>query len=274
MEIERNRMNNIITRRSTRTYTGDKLTTQQKGIILEYIGKDENLIGVNGNKIRIEFIEMGGNVHGKIGTYGFIKNAPAFLVVICENNQDNMLDCGYVFEKMVLYLEGLGLGTCWMAGTFNRKQLKIENLSKNEHISIVSPVGVASKKNSLQENLIRKGAKSDMRMDFDELFFLGDFNTKIVDKDVRYILELVRLAPSASNKQPWRVMMDDRQAMHFYIERTPNYGRNKLGIDVQWLDIGICLSHYEIASGKIKFFNEKPDVNMISKYSEYVISVK
>lgn len=264
----------IKTRKSTRTFTGEKLTAKQKLSISNYIGGEGNLIGIKGSLIRIELIEIGGSFQGKIGTYGFIKNAPAFLVMICEKTPRGALDCGYVFERMVLYLEGLGLGTCWMAGTFNRKQLKIENLVENQHIAIVSPVGVGARKRSIQEGLVRKAAKSDKRKDFDDLFFYNDFNTSIKDEATIEILNLVRLAPSASNKQPWRVLMDSDGVAHFYIERTPNYVGNQLGIDVQWLDIGICLSHYEIASGKGKFYEGEPDIPKLSQYSEYVISVK
>ena len=63
-------------------------------------------------------------------------------------------------------------------------------------------------------------------------------------------LDMLRLAPSASNKQPWRVVRDGDR-WHFYCQRTPGYGRGgpvfsvlKLA-DLQRLDVGIAMCHFE-----------------------------
>jgi nitroreductase len=55
-------------------------------------------------------------------------------------------------------------------------------------------------------------------------------------------LEAVRLAPSAVNKQPWRVVIR-KNAAHFYVKHdkgylTPDY-------DLQKIDLGIGMYHFE-----------------------------
>jgi len=267
---------NIVKRKSIRTYTCENLKEDHKNKIVEYISNHKNLIGINNNKITIKLRESDGTIGGKIGTYGMINNAPAYLVLICKNDKDNMLDCGYVFEKMVLFLQELGLGTCWLAGTFNRKQLMIEeDFDSDYFIPIISPVGYAVDKMPMKEKIVRIIPKSDKRKEFDSLFFYKDFHTKISNEKLRRTLEMVRLAPSASNKQPWRVVMDEDDCAHFYIKRNPSYlGTNSLGFDVQWLDIGIALSHYEIASNKSEFYYTQPNINIPFEHMEYVISVK
>ena len=269
-------MDSIINRRSIRTYTGEKLKKEHKEKILEYIDYEKNLIGINGNKMIIRLREADGTIGGKIGTYGMIKNAPAYLVVICKNDRANMLDCGYVFEKMVLFLQELGIGTCWLAGTFNRKELISEEDLDNEYfIPIISPVGYGKEEISVKDKIARKIANSDKRKEFDSLFFFKDFNTKIEDNNLKQVLEMVRLAPSASNKQPWRVVVDENECTHFYVKRNPSYlGVNGLSFDVQWLDIGIALSHFEIASKRSKFYYDKPNINIPFEHTEYVISVR
>jgi len=265
-------MDAIKTRKSVRTYTGEKLRSEDISKINEYISNNKNLIGINGNVINIELKEVSNHSSGKIGTYGFIKNAPAFLIAICENSQSAMLDVGYVVEKLILFLEQNGLGTCWLGGTFNRNQLDISGTySDKAYIPIISPVGYQSEKKSVTEKLVRKNSKGDFRYDFDTMFFAGNFNTRIQDENIKEALNLVRLAPSASNKQPWRVLMTDDGTAHFYVARTPNYVGQKLGYDIQWLDIGIALAHYEIAVGKNAFVHSKP--NITTSY-EYVMSVK
>ena len=263
------------TRKSIRTYTGEKISAIDKEKIINYINNDENLVGINGNKIKIQLMETGENISGKIGTYGIIKNAPAFLVVTCKKNRDIMLDCGYVFERFLLYLEQNGLGTCWLGGTFNRKKLsKNIKLSPGEIIPIISPVGYSNKKRSLSDKIIRTLAKGDSRINFDELFFYEDFNHNIKDPDIRDTLEMVRLAPSASNKQPWRVLIDAKGDAHFFIKRAPNYSGEKLGYDIQWLDIGISIAHYEIAFGCREFIVNTSKINHVPDFLEYVITAK
>lgn len=263
------------TRKSIRTYTGEKISAIDREKIINYLNNDENLVGINGNKIKIQLIEISENISGRIGTYGVIKNAPAFLVVTCKNNRDIMLDCGYVFERILLYLEQNGLGTCWLGGTFNRKKLsKNIKLSSGEIIPIISPVGYSNKKRSLIDKMFRTFAKSDLRKNFDELFFNENFNHNIKDPDIRDNLEMVRLAPSASNKQPWRVLIDVNGDAHFFIKRAPNYSGEKLGYDIQWLDIGISIAHYEIAFGCREFIVNASKIDSVPDSLEYVITAK
>lgn len=263
------------TRKSIRTYTGEKISAINREKIINYLNNDENLVGINGNKIKIQLIEISENISGRIGTYGVIKNAPAFLVVTCKNNRDIMLDCGYVFERLFLYLEQNGLGTCWLGGTFNRKKLsKNIKLSSGEIIPIISPVGYSNKKRSLIDKMLRTFAKSNLRKNFDELFFNENFNHNIKDPDIRDTLEMVRLAPSASNKQPWRVLIDVNSDAHFFIKRTPNYSGEILGYDIQWLDIGISIAHYEIAFGCREFTVNASKIDSVPDSLEYVITVK
>lgn len=264
----------IKTRKSIRTYTGGKLSASDRNQILDYINHAENRFGFHGNQIKIQLIEGDEMISDKIGTYGIIKNAPAFLVVSCKNSRDVLFDCGYVVERMVLYLEQNGLGTCWLGGTFHRAKL-VEKITllPDEIIPIILPVGYGEKKRSLSDKMIRSLAKGDSRLAFDELFFSENFMQKINDPDLRGILELVRLAPSASNKQPWRILMDANGDAHFYLKRTSKYA-GAIGYDIQWLDMGISAAHYEIACGSNEFFVQTSKAGKEFDSLEYVISVK
>ena len=264
----------ILTRKSIRTYTGEELSAPDKDKILNYINNEENLIGIHGNKIKIQLIEVAGKMSSKIGTYGIIKNAPAFLVVICKNNQDSLFDCGYVFERLILYLEQNGLGSCWLGGTFNRaKVVEKISLSQDEIISAISPVGYSEKKRAIGDKLIRSLAKGDSRLDVNKLFHCELFNRELTNREWKEKLEMVRLAPSASNKQPWRILMDESGDAHFYLERTPKYSES-LSYDIQWLDMGISASHYEIACEGCEFFVDTSKSVDGDHDLEYVITAR
>jgi len=263
----------IATRRSERSYDGKPLTAEDEKKLLAYIEEDENLTGIMGSKIKIHLVKSFENGSGRIGTYGVVKNASAFLIAVCTDSRDAMIDLGYVFEKLVLYLESIGISTCWLGGTFKSGDAKVP-LGEGEFIPIVSPVGYSSKRKTIIDRTFRKFAKSDQRLDFDQLFFYRDFEHSLPRGSMRKDLECVRLAPSASNKQPWRVVATEEGEAHFYIERTPNYGKGRLGYDIQMVDMGIALSHYEICRGRAEFFEEEPEIPNLNENISYVISVK
>ena len=84
---------------------------------------------------------------------------------------------------------------------------------------------------------------SKNRKPFDELFFYGDFNTPVpTDNRFREALEMLRLAPSSTNSQPWRALVDGNR-VHFYY--AP---KSKASV----LDTGIGLCHFYETE---KFYN-------------------
>lgn len=262
----------IRNRRSVRNYTGEEIKSDDFKNIYEYINNKDNMIGINGNEIKVHIVKTVGDDSSRIGTYGVIKNAPNYIVVACENTKEAMVDCGYVIEKLVLFLESMDIGSCWLGGTYKKSQVKVD-VEENEMIPIILPMGYKLSKKTFVESAIRTLAKSNSRIDFDLLFFKDNFNGKIDDVETREVLESVRLAPSASNKQPWRVVMDESGTAHFYLERTPNYIGGKLEYDIQMIDIGIAISHYEAERNNVTYESNDPDIDMLSDYTEYVMSV-
>ena len=156
---------------------------------------------------------------------------------------------GYTFEKVVLFAESLGVGTTWIAGTMNRDAFeKAMEVAEGEIMPCVSPLGYPAKKMSLRESVMRKGVKADKRFEFGELFFDGSFDKPLTREGAGKlveVLEAVRLAPSAVNKQPWRVVLCGEKA-HFYEKQSRGYDNG--GWDIQKIDMGIALCHFELAA--------------------------
>ena len=159
---------------------------------------------------------------------------------------------GYAFEKILLYAWTLGVGSTMIAGTMDRPAFeRAVHLMEGVVMPCVSPLGYAAGKMSLRETLMRKGIAADTRKDFGELFFDGDFGTSLTPERAGAAapaLEAVRLAPSAVNRQPWRVVLRDGTA-HFYEKRAKGYvGAD--GWDVQRIDMGIALAHFETGAAE------------------------
>ena len=157
---------------------------------------------------------------------------------------------GFAFEKLVLYAESLDIGTTWIAGTMDRPAFeKAVALEAGEVMPCVSPLGYPAKKMSLRETMMRKGVRADSRKPFAELFFDGSF-ARPLPESTPYgeALEMVRWAPSAVNKQPWRVVVDGSRA-HFYEKKSKGYA-DASGWDLQKVDMGIAMCHFACCAGE------------------------
>ena len=230
-------------RRSVRTFDGKGLSPEDAQKILNFAEKVENPYD-----IPISWKILDAKAHGLsspviVGTdvwiAGKLRRAPHAEEAF-----------GYAFEKTVLFAETIGAGTTWIAGTMNRDAFeKAMILGEGEVMPCVSPLGYPAKKMSLREVMMRKGVKADWRIPFEELFFDGSFGAPLAKSGAGRLaeaLEAVRLAPSAVNKQPWRaVISGDR--VHFYEQRTKGYVSDD-GWDLQLIDMGIALSHFELAA--------------------------
>ncbi len=231
-------------RRSVRTYLKKSLSAEDQLKIESLLEEVKEMKGPFGHSIDLKFFNkplVGENENVKIGTYGFVKNAQTFISGSVENTFEGLVDFGYLFEYMILRLTKENLGTVWLGGTFNRKDFNYL-LNENEIIPAITPVGYIHPNMSIQENVMRSAIKANQRIPFETLFFNKSIETPL-DPNHPYsdILELVRLSPSASNKQPWRVIVDGN-VLHFYLKKTPKYAES-LSFDIQVVDLGIAIQH-------------------------------
>ena len=226
-------------RRSVRTYTGEPLSNKYIAQITQYLNQLKAPFGV---KARIEMIHTRASENPvKLGTYGLIKGACDFLTLIYEDVPFAECAAAYMFEQAILYCTHLDLGTCWLAG-FSRSDAKKQIQPRpNEKIRIVSPVGYISDKKSFFEKHIVRGDKNHAsRKPFETLFFENDFNHPLTEQAAgRFCtpLQMVRLAPSANNKQEWRIVLQDK-VLHIYKKPYPAFDS---------IDMGIALCHLELS---------------------------
>ncbi len=215
--------------------------------------------GPLGNPVRYALLDLDEEDRREarqFGTYGFIRGARVYILCAIEDRPGAREDLGHCMERVILGATGLGLGTCWMGGTFKRGRFaRRMGLSEGEFLPVISPVGHPRKKRTLVERAIRVGAGSDRRKPFEQLFFIGEAMRPAAPADAGDLgpcLEAVRLGPSASNKQPWRVVLeDDARAAHFFLRRTRGYERMFGGINLQNIDIGIAMCHHELAAQEL-----------------------
>jgi hypothetical protein len=144
-------------------------------------------------------------------------------------------------------------------------------------------VGYIAKKPRRIESLFRSGGETDRRLPWEQMFFEGRFGAPLAEEfagEYARPLEMVRLAPSASNRQPWRILKEGNR-WHFYLQRTPGYRERMLVklftvADLQRIDMGIALSHFELMVRDLNLGGNwevsKPDIEIPNENTEYTIS--
>lgn len=247
-------------RHSCRTYQ-DRPLDPADLIALENFSSNIK-VGPLGNPVRYHFLAAAKNdIKGLkgLGTYGFIKDPAAFVIGVIRERPGALEDFGYLMEMLVLKAADLEIGTCWLGGTFTKRGFaKRAGLDDNESIPAVISLGYPADHRAFLDRVTRVYAGADRRKPWEELFFENFWDVPLTkDRAGDYLepLILLRLAPSASNKQPWRILKSD-QLWHFYLKRTPNYPSPVfdllLGLaDLQRIDMGIAMAHFEFGLKEI-----------------------
>jgi nitroreductase len=218
-----------------------------------------------------------------LGTYGMIRGAPGFIVGAVKPAWKDMEDYGYALERAILVATDLGLGTCWLGGTFTRSAFaRAIGAAPGETVPAVAAVGHHTDRRGAVEEVVRWGAKSARRNLWGEMFFAGSFASPLAPGEagpIETALEMTRLAPSASNKQPWRVVVEPGSATaHFFVQRDPAYSRT-LAVaslaDLQRIDLGIAMCHFELTARATggpggAWAADAPQVGPLPELTEYV----
>ncbi|HQE93322.1 MAG TPA: nitroreductase family protein [Anaerolineae bacterium] len=218
-----------------------------------------------------------------LSTYGFIKGATGFILGATPEGRMNLEDFGYVMEHVVLYATSLGLGTCWIGGTFAKSRFAARlELRDNESLPAVIALGYCAAQRRLPEAAIRRQANADRRLPWERLFFDDVFGVPL-NRDAAgpfaTALDGVRMGPSASNKQPWRIVKAGEK-WHFYVQRTPGYARrNRFLLDIadmQRIDMGIAMGHFALIAEELgqrgQWVIREPAIQKPDPLTEYVVT--
>jgi len=275
---------------SCRTYTAQPIIAETQERLRDLMAS----LGVSpfGTPLRFELVaatkEDRAALKG-LGTYGFIRGATGFIVGAAGHGAKDLEDYGYAMESLILAATDLDLGTCWLGGTFTRSSFarKIQ-ASSDEHMPAVTAIGYVADPERARKGLLRRVTKAASRLPWERLFFDQRFGAPLARDcagEFAQVLDLVRLAPSGSNKQPWRIVKDG-ETWHFYLERTPGYGgglatkflgrKGAAFPDIQRMDLGIAICHFDLASREMdvtgKWVVKEPSLVGRSALTEYVAS--
>lgn len=233
----------IHTRKSVRQYQ-QQLNSQLTGQVMHCLQSPSLL---NENQLRLRLLpgeEVHPHLSGFIGSYGKIR-APLYIAAICDGKHQSLLNLGFAVERIVLELTAMGLGTCWIGGFFDKNQLS-EELELTGADTVHALIALGQTASQTWNRALKAAAGMSRRLPVERLlpknFPLDSWLHS--NPGWEHILSALRRAPSAVNRQPWR-LYPDNNVIHVYSARPKL--KNLTGRFTP-IDIGIALCHLRLAA--------------------------
>jgi nitroreductase len=179
---------------------------------------------------------------GIVGSYGGVANARAYIALVVDPaNKHAQERAGYLGEAFVLQATRLGLGTCWIGGSFDpAKAGQAVGVSAGERVVAVVPVGYPLETQLMREKIIKAAAGSHRRKETKDL--VAGVPEEKWTKWAANAVEAARLAPSAVNRQPWRFEVDAKGITVSFSGAEMEHNISKR------LDCGIAMLHVEVGA--------------------------
>jgi nitroreductase len=211
-------------------------------------------------KVRFHLIKEGKLVAEQMtfftGGRWLFGSAPHFIIATSQEKPLFMMNMGFRMEQVILFATGLGLGTCWIGGLFIEKRIgDFLGLDKTERVIALTPLGYpdTSFYGRTIHSIVHLGAPdSRRRKPLEQIVFGPQWGMPLETQDsgLLEVLECTRLAPSWTNTQPWRFLVDKDEI----IAVADASGRNlsvRDGKHYYRLDVGIAMAHFFLAAKEL-----------------------
>lgn len=168
-----------------------------------------------------------------------MKEAPHYIAVFSEAKEGYLTSIGFMLQRADLFFSANGIGCCWQAIPVPTKELL--NSSTLEFV-----IFMAFGKPKDPELLHRGDVSEFKRKPLSEI-------TDI--KGANELLEVARIAPSATNSQPW-FFTGNEDIIHAYSVK-PGFLKRFMVKKYVPIDVGIAMCHLQIAA---EHFGKKTEV--------------
>lgn len=204
----------ILARHAVRNYTDRKIEKDKADLI------NEKILELNeAGGLHLQFIEDAGNTYNRLlNRVMGLGSAPSVIACVGENSEDLEERIGYYGEQLVLYLQKLGLNTCW-TGTFNKKNTAAE-IGENERFVISIAVGYGRDQGKPHKSKTAEQV-TEGRTNRPDWFHSG--------------VEMALLAPTAINQQKFMIRLNDDDTVDI-IDKGGPFSK---------VDLGIVKYHFE-----------------------------
>ena len=232
---------------STRSYTGHQVEPSLVEQLLKAVAAADHVTPVPPRVEVISGVDLARRVLTfVIGSYGLVQNAPHLLAGVLPTESDAArVDLGYVLEQVVLEATRLGLGTCWVTGSYDARNAgDTVGLATGEVAAAVCTLGYPSETRlgRFHSQTIRRFAGGWRRKPLAEIVcserWGGSWRRESADPALVSMLEHARIAPSATNRQPWRFIVRQDGIVLALVRPKP-------------IDAGIVMAHVALAAAAL-----------------------
>jgi len=168
----------------------------------------------------------------------FATNSPLYAAFVAQEGPLPEEKLGYYGEQFVLAATQLGLGTCWVAGTYDHETVRVE-LAEGEKLHDVIPIGYAMDRVPIKQRTFRGGLRARNKQP--EALWQGPTPLAEAPAWVASCIDAVIGGPSACNGQPVVFVQEGPDA-----PITAKISCFKYGLE--FTDLGIAKLHFEIAA--------------------------
>jgi hypothetical protein len=233
-------------RKSTRTFSQSALNPDDRKNLESFI--TGNCTGLQNENINFKIIEKKNSNNQMKLDYGMIQGHNTYILGASKSSCESRVNYGYLMEKIVLKATEMDISTCWI-GIFDKAYFNDFHIENGFEIPGIVIVGYSEERQTLLDKFVRFSVSASKRNSWDKLFFNYSGKTALDPVTVNQYydsLEMVRIAPSSGNTQPWRVFFDETvNEFHFFkksIIKKYEFG------GLHDIDLGIALSHFELTS--------------------------
>ena len=151
------------------------------------------------------------------------------LLIYSEEKENFLLNIGYMFEQLDLYLASKNIGVCWY-GMGKTEEKEYEDFK----FVIMMAFG--------------KGKPSEFRKDYTKCKRKETKEIWSGDSGLEMIADVVKYAPSACNTQPWRIVYEKKKLKIYRTtkiksimpkDRVPFYNSIDMGIFLYFLELAL-----------------------------------
>ena len=210
----------IRARRSIRKYKDESLSEEQVQLLQEKIRELNERSGLHMQLV----LDHPETFRHFLAHYGGFRNAQHYIALVGKADEKLEKKCGYFGEQLVLYAQTLGLGTCWIGGTFSKKKT-VFSVDKEEKLCLIISIGIPD-----EEGRVHKCKPYDAVTQ----------TQGAIPEWFRNGVDAALLAPTAINQQKFRFVLEENEKVRIEMGKGPFIR----------VDEGILRYHFEAGAGK------------------------
>lgn len=229
----------IQNRISRRSYLGTPLAENHLETLFQAMEQANSESGLT-----ITFLADGGEAFEGTKSYGMFSGVKSMLLLKGPSDLPHLKEkVGYYGEELILLATSLGLGTCWVGGTFDKSSASF-GIGPEETLVCVVPVGNVAEKETMKEKMIRGTVRHKVK----EIEQMVEADRPLTEEE-NAAMALVQIAPTARNTQ--------KVLFHFNGDTITATVPDDYPFDL--VDLGICKYHFEQGmKGKFQWGNGSP----------------